>query len=139
MRLTIGAALAVLLLVPIAGAPQRAPEPFVPIGVWYAGGTSRAPMVSRNPGAERDAWRRDLVAIKKLGFNSVKTWVDWGSAEPERGQYRLEALEQLLSLSDETGLRVIVQIYTDAAPEWLGTRYPDSNFVHVDTGAFRAW
>src|SRR5688500_6706966 len=129
MRFTIGAVLTVVLLVPLAGAPQRASEPFVPIGVWYAGGTSRAPMVSRNPAAERDAWRRDLAAIKKLGFNSVKTWVDWGSAEPERGQYRLEALEQLLSLSDEAGLRVIVQIYTDASPEWLGTRYPDSNFV----------
>ncbi len=32
------------------------------------------------------------------------------------------------------GLRVIVQIYTDAAPEWLGTRYPDSSFV-TDQGA----
>jgi beta-galactosidase len=129
MRLILGVTLAVLLLVPLAGAPQRAAESFVPIGVWYAGGTSRAPMVSRNPAAERDAWRRDLAAIKKLGFNSVKTWVDWGSAEPERGQYRLEALEQLLSLSDEADLRVIVQIYTDASPEWLGARYPDSSFI----------
>ena len=32
------------------------------------------------------------------------------------------------------GLRVIVQIYTDAAPEWLGRRYPDSSFV-TDQGA----
>ncbi|MFL6280167.1 MAG: beta-galactosidase [Vicinamibacterales bacterium] len=108
---------------------QRPSEPFVPIGVWYGGGTTRAPMVSRNPAAEKDAWRRDLAAIKSLGFNSVKTWVDWASGEPERGRYQFDALEQLLALSDEAGLRVIVQIYTDAAPEWLGNRYPDSSFV----------
>src|SRR3954468_9212217 len=96
-------------------------EPFVPIGVWYAGGTSRAPMVSRNPAPEKEVWRRDLAAIRSLGFNSIKTWVDWASSEPERGRYRFDALEQLLTLADESGLRVIVKIYTDAAPAWRGS------------------
>src|SRR3954469_7103233 len=113
MRFIAAVSLAIVLLAPTTGLPQRSSDPFVPVGVWYAGGTTRAPMVSRNPAAERDGWRRDLAAIKSLGFNSIKTWVDWASAEPERGRYRLEALEQLLSLSDEAGLRVIVQIYTD--------------------------
>ena len=131
MRLPVIAALVLAVLMP---APQRAVEPFVPVGVWYGGGTSRAPMVSRQPAAERDAWVRDLQAIKSLGFNSIKTWVDWASAEPVRGAYRLDALEQLLSLADGVGIRVIIQIYTDAAPEWLGKRYPDSSFV-TDQGA----
>jgi beta-galactosidase len=128
--------LAALALALAASPPpaQRTTEPFVPIGVWYGGGTSRAPMLSRHPAVERDAWRRDLQAIKSAGFNSVKTWVDWASAESVRGQYRFDALEQLLSLADDVGLRVIVQIYTDAAPEWLGKRYPDSSFV-TDQGA----
>jgi beta-galactosidase len=134
MRFAFCATLALALLAQEAGTPQRAAEPFVPVGVWYGGGTSRAPMVSRTPARERDAWRRDLAAIKSLGFNSIKTWVDWGSAEPERGQYHFDALEQLLSLSDEAGLRVIIQIYTDASPEWLGRRYPDSSFIS-DQGA----
>jgi beta-galactosidase GanA len=134
MRPAVCVTLALALLAPAARPPQPSSAPFVPVGVWYGGGTSRAPMVSRHPAAERDAWRRDLAAIKSLGFNSVKTWVDWASAEPERGRYRLDALEQLLSLSDEAGLRVIVQVYTDASPEWLGTRYPDSSFIS-DQGA----
>ena len=128
MRVGVCAAVAGVLFTVVAHALQPA-EPFVPIGVWYGGGTSRAPMVSRNPAPEKDAWRRDLAAIKSLGFNSVKAWVDWASTEPERGRYRFDALEQLLTLSDEIGLRVIVQLYTDAAPEWLGQRYPDSSFV----------
>jgi beta-galactosidase GanA len=117
-----------------AGAPQVRTEPFVPIGVWYGGGTARAPMLSREPSTEREAWRRDLATIKSLGFNSIKTWVDWASAEPERGRYRFDALEQLLTLTDAAGLKVIVQIYTDASPEWLGQRYPDASFV-TDQGA----
>jgi beta-galactosidase GanA len=130
-------ALALLLAaVALSAAPPRQVRsaPFIPVGVWYGGGTVRAPMVSRNPATERAAWRRDLETIRSLGFNSVKTWVDWGSAEPERGQYRFDALEQLLTLADETGLKVIVQIYADAAPEWLGRRYPDASFV-TDQGA----
>src|SRR4051812_32230325 len=130
MRLVLAGVAALFLLAPAAAdAPQRTSEPFVPIGVWYGGGTARAPMVVREPGKERDAWKRDLATIKSLGFNSVKTWVDWASAEPERGRYRFDALEQLMSLADDAGLKVIVQIYTDAAPEWLGKRYPDSSFV----------
>jgi beta-galactosidase len=129
MRLAAVAGLAFAWIASASFAVQRSAEPFVPVGVWYGGGTSRAPMVSLNPAGERDAWRRDLQAIRSLGFNSVKTWVDWASSESVRGQYRFDALEQLLSLADETGLRVIVQIYTDAAPEWLGKRYPDSSFV----------
>jgi beta-galactosidase len=127
MRLALCAVLALTALA-AAPAPQSS-EPFVPIGVWYGGGTARAPMVVRDPAPEREAWRRDLATIKSLGFNSVKTWVDWGSAEPERGRYRFDALDQLLALAGEVGLKVIVQVYTDAAPEWLGTRYPDSSFV----------
>ncbi len=134
MRFALAAALVVALLAPARSAPQRSAEPFVPVGVWYGGGTSRAPMVSRNPAPERDAWRRDLRAIKALGFNSIKTWVDWASTEPVRGAYRLDALEQVLSLADDVGVRVIIQIYTDAAPEWLAKRYPDSSFV-TDQGA----
>src|SRR5215210_1647219 len=107
MRLAIAAALAAALLAAGAEAPQRSAPPFVPVGVWYGGGTVRAPMVSRNPSAERAAWQRDLETIKSLGFNSVKTWVDWGSAEPERGRYHFDALNQLLSLADESALKVI--------------------------------
>jgi beta-galactosidase len=109
-------------------------DPFFPVGVWYGGGKVRAPMVARDPAPERDAWRRDLQTIKGLGFNSVKAWIDWASAEPARGRYRFDALDQLLTLADEAGLRVIVQIYTDAAPDWLGRAYVDASFV-TDQGA----
>ena len=105
------------------------PSEFFPVGVWYGGGTWRAPMLSRDPARERDAWQRDLKTIRSLGFNHVKTWVDWATAEPRRGEFHLEALEQLLALADGAGLKVIVQIYSDSAPEWVARAFPDASFV----------
>lgn len=119
--------LAVLLLP--GGAPAQRAEPFFPVGVWYAGGTARAPMLVREPARERDAWLQDLKTIKGLGFNHVKTWVDWATAEPRRGEFHLEALQQLLELADGIGLKVIVQIYSDSAPEWVGGAFADASFV----------
>ena len=84
MRAAFVTALAIALIAPARQAVPRAQEPFVPVGVWYGGGTARAPMSSRAPAAERAAWRRDLQAIRSLGFNSVKAWVDWASSEPVR-------------------------------------------------------
>jgi beta-galactosidase len=124
-------ALIVSFVVLLASSPalRQRYEPFVPIGVWYGGGTVRAPMTSRNPAAEREAWRADLKAIRATGFNSIKAWVDWASVEPQRGQYRFDALDQILALAEEAGLKVILQLYADATPEWLGARYPDASFV----------
>ena len=108
---------------------DRDTSPFVPIAVWYGGGTVRAPMIAREPAREREAWLKDLQTIRSLGFNSVRTWVDWASTESTRGSFRFDALDQLLTLADEVGLRVIVQLYADAAPEWVGREFADASFV----------
>src|SRR5512145_1836822 len=133
MRTCLAVAAGLMLLVAAPASRQR-PDAFVPIGVWYGGGTARAPMLVREPERERDTWLADLQAIRTLGFNSIKSWVDWASTEPVRGQYRFDAFDQLLTLADGAGLKVIVQLYTDSAPEWLGRQYPDASFVS-DQGA----
>lgn len=106
-----------------------APPPFFPVAVWYGGGTVRAPMLAPvGPGSER-AWRQDLAAMKSLGFNTVRTWVEWSAAEPREGAYRFDQLELVLRLAEQAGLKVIVQVYVDSAPEWVGARFPDGHFV----------
>ncbi|HET9180248.1 MAG TPA: beta-galactosidase [Terriglobia bacterium] len=113
------------------GAPQTAPAslPFFPVAVWYGGGKARAPMLEPVDASSADRWGRDLDQIKAVGFNTVKCWVDWATAEPKPGQFDLQNLNLLLRLAQERGLRVIVQIYTDSAPDWVGQRFPDSRFV----------
>ena len=113
-----------------AQAPKAAvPSAFFPVSVWYAGGRARAPMLDPVTPESRRLWREDLVKIKSLGFNTVRTWVDWSAAEPRSGEYHLEQLDLMLSLADEVGLKVMVQVYVDSAPDWVGEKFPDGKFV----------
>jgi len=77
-------------------------------------------------------WKEDLLKIKQLGFNTVRTWVEWSMAEPEEGKYHLENLDLLLRLAREADLKVIVQVYVDSAPEWVGRKYPDGRYAAQD-------
>jgi len=77
-------------------------------------------------------WKEDLSKIKQLGFNTVRTWVEWNVGEPEEGKYHLENLDLLLRLANDVGLRVIVQVYVDSAPDWVGKKYPDGRYAAQD-------
>jgi beta-galactosidase len=124
-------ALGLMWAVASHGTPQAAPssQPFFPVAVWYGGGKARAPMLEPVDSSSAGRWGRDLDQIKAVGFNTVKCWVDWATAEPEPGQFDFRNLNLLLRLAQERGLRVIVQIYTDSAPDWVGRRFPDARFV----------
>jgi len=118
----------VLAGVPLSAQNQRA-EDFFPMSVWYGGGKARAPMLERDPLSKVDVWRADLVQIRKLGFNTVRCWIDWASGEPEEGQYHFETIDVITKLAEEQGLKVVIQVYMDSAPAWVGRKYPDSLFV----------
>lgn len=110
-------------------APQTTSPTFFPVAVWYGGGKARAPMLEPANASSAGRWGKDLDQIKAVGFNTVKCWVDWATAEPKAGQFDFKNLDLLLRLAQERDLRVIVQIYTDSAPDWVGQRYPDAQFV----------
>lgn len=118
--------LAILLLLSALPAPSA---DFFPMAVWYGGGKARAPMLESGARDKKELWRRDIKQIKALGFNTVRTWIDWATGEPQQGQYRFENLDVILELAREEGLRVFLQVYMDSAPRWVGARYPDSLFV----------
>jgi len=127
----------VLLLAALAATVSAADPDVFPMAVWYGGGKARAPMLEANPRAKKEEWRRDLRQIKALGFNTVRCWIDWASGEPAPGGYRLDTLDVLLSLAGEEGLKVVVQVYMDSAPEWVGRQHPDSLFVSSSGQAIR--
>ncbi|HUI41263.1 MAG TPA: beta-galactosidase [Terriglobia bacterium] len=119
-----------LLRSSFAAQPAASPAgAFFPVAVWYGGGKARAPMMSPLEAQSAAQWGQDLDQIKAAGFNTVKCWVDWASSEPKPGEFDFANLNLLLKLAEQRGLRVIVQIYTDSAPDWVGVRYPDGRFV----------
>ncbi|MCR4397166.1 MAG: beta-galactosidase, partial [Candidatus Saccharicenans sp.] len=105
---------------------------FFPVSVWYTGGTVRAPMIEPVTEKSRAAWKKDLEQIKKLGFNTVRCWLEWAYNEKEEGKYDFSSLQLLTDLAAEVGLKVICQVYIDSAPEWVGRKYPDSAFYGWD-------
>jgi beta-galactosidase len=107
-------------------------EGFFPVSVWYSGGKARAPMLEQINGDSERLWKEDLLKIKGLGFNTVRTWVEWNVGEPREGEYHLENLDLLLRLANEVGLKVIVQVYVDSAPEWVGAKYPEGRYAAQD-------
>ena len=119
-------AIAGLVLLGIPAVSQGPTGAFVPVAVWYGGGAVRPPHVPPNPGPERDRWRADLETIRSAGFNSVRSWIAWADAEPVKGHYRFDALDQMLAQAREAGLRVILQAFIGTAPAWIPDRYPDA-------------
>ncbi len=83
-------------------------------------------MLERLDATSAERWGKDLDEIKATGFTTVKCWVDWATAEPKPGMFSFANLDLLLRLAHERGLRVIIQIYLDSAPDWVGQRYPDA-------------
>ncbi|MCZ2075216.1 MAG: beta-galactosidase [Bryobacteraceae bacterium] len=109
-------------------APVFATE-FFPVAVWYGGGKARAPMLESGARGKKETWRQDIRTIKSLGFNTVRTWIDWATGEPREDRYNFENLDVILELAEEEGLKVFLQVYMDSAPHWLGKKFPDSYFV----------
>lgn len=101
---------------------------FYPFSVWYSGGTARATMLPSITPNSATEWKHDLQEIKTLGFNSVKTWVEWAHCEPREGEFHFENLKLLFDLAKEVGLKVVIQVYAESAPEWVGKKFPDGLF-----------
>ena len=126
-KLALAASLLTVLLGPVFSAGDK--SDFFPVSVWYAGGKARAPMLEKVTAESPRLWKKDLEQIKSLGFNTVRTWVEWTNCEPEEGRYDFSALRTIVDLAEQVGLRVIIQVYIDSAPDWVGRKYPDSKFV----------
>lgn len=101
---------------------------FFPISVWYGENKARAPMLAQSTEESYRIAQRDIENMKKLGFNSVKFWVDWLTVEPEPGVWNLSFIDPLMELAEKNKLKVIMQLYLDSAPNWIASLYPDSRF-----------
>lgn len=107
---------------------ENVEKDFFPFSVWYSGGKARAPMLSKITANSEKEWRADLQQIKDLGFNTVRTWVEWATCEPEPGKYNFDNLHLLMQTADEVGLKVFIQIYVDSAPDWVALLHPHALF-----------
>lgn len=97
-------------------------EPFVPIGIWYGGQGAQPPEM---PGTDLETVKSELALIRRAGFNTITTWVNWRDAEPKRGTYALAAVERLIASAAQNDLRINVRIFTDTSPAWSASAATD--------------
>ena len=83
----------------------------------------------RAPTPEPEVWDQDLEHMRRLGFNTVKYWVQWRWSERRPGVYFWEDLDALMRLAEKNGLRVILNLICDGMPVWAEKRYPDCRMV----------
>ncbi|MGZ6404176.1 MAG: beta-galactosidase, partial [Bdellovibrionota bacterium] len=83
------AVLALIAAMPAQNGSQTQSD-YYPVSVWYGGGKARAPMLEEVNADSARLWNGDLLKIKGLGFNTVRTWVEWNVGEPREGEYHLE-------------------------------------------------
>ena len=83
----------------------------------------------RAPSPPPEDWERDLRAMKELGFNTVKYWVQWRWNHPERNRFYFDDIDRLMDLADAIGLRVMLNTIVDVAPAWIWRDYPDASMV----------
>jgi beta-galactosidase len=111
----------VLAAMPAAQVIRRQPLPFVRVGVSYPIELSR----------DRERAAADLEAIHTLGFNNVRVPIEWSDVEPARHEYRFDDVNRMLDLARGAYLKVVLDLDSEAVPEWLLRRYPDGRFIPV--------
>lgn len=90
-----------------------------PIAAWYGVGRVTS-------SDSEDLFRRDIGNMKSLGFSFVKGWVNWRETEPEPFHYSVEYVKRLFKYSSENRMSVILQLYLEFGPDWVGRKYRDS-------------
>lgn len=86
----------------------------------------------RAPTPEPGLWKDDLAAIRDLGFEAVKYFVQWRWAHRSPRRFSFDDLDRLMDLAAEARLGVTLNLLLDVAPIWLFDRYPDAK--PVDAG-----
>lgn len=81
------------------------------------------------PEGERE---KDLEHIAKdLKFNTVKIWAMWAWTNPREGEFDFAELEEIMTICDRLGLKVVVNTILENAPYWLEKKYPDARYVNA--------
>lgn len=86
----------------------------------------------RPPFPEKKVWKRDLYHMKALGFTCVKHWAVWNWIEKEPGSFDFSELDELVRLSGEAGLEVIINIIPEGAPYWVYEGHEQSFYRTAD-------
>ncbi|MBN2852403.1 MAG: beta-galactosidase [Clostridia bacterium] len=73
-----------------------------------------------------DRWAEDIRLMKQANFNIVRlAEFAWTKMEPVENEYHFEWLDKIISLFEESNIKVVLCTPTATPPKWLMDKYPD--------------
>jgi beta-galactosidase len=83
-----------------------------------------------NPPPEE--WARDYRAAAALGMNSFRHWFMWSAIETAPGKYDWADYDRQMDLAAQNGIKTIIAIIDNCAPEWAFHKFPASRYLSAD-------
>jgi beta-galactosidase GanA len=81
------------------------------------------------PRAER---KKDIMNIRKLGFNTIKIQAMWNWVNPQPDIFDFEEIHEIMDAADQNGIGVIILTNLENCPYWLAEKHPDARYVGSD-------
>lgn len=88
----------------------------------------------RAPSPRPEEWEADLKNFAKLGFNTIKFWVQWRWNHPAENEFYFIDIDHLMDIAHANKLRVMLNTIFDVAPAWIYRKYSDASMVTLDGG-----
>jgi beta-galactosidase len=105
-----------------AGAkPREAANSFVGGAVYF-----------RKSNPPPDEWARDYRAAAAAGMDSFRHWFMWSAIEVAPGKYDWADYDRQMDLAAQNGIRTIIGIIDNCAPEWAFHKFADSRYLAAD-------
>jgi len=73
----------------------------------------------RAPFPDRRYWADDFSRIRDSGLHAVQLWCLWGWIESVPGTYEYGDYDELVSLADKKGLKVVLSTIAEIHPFWI--------------------
>ena len=59
-------------------------------------------------------------------FNIIRIYLAWVYCNPQPDKFNFEELNEVMSYCDEFGLKVLMGVITEEAPNWLEKAHPEA-------------
>ncbi|MCY7412578.1 MAG: beta-galactosidase, partial [Salinibacterium sp.] len=92
-----------------------------------------------------EVWNDDVALMVEAGIDLVAINIfGWATLEPREGEYDFAALDTVVALLHENGIRINLGTGTSSPPPWLSTRHPEILPIMADgttrwPGGRQAW
>lgn len=83
----------------------------------------------RPPFPTQQYWSDDFSRIRDAGLQGVQLWCIWSWVENRYGEYNWDDYDELISLAESKGLKVILSTIAEIHPFWIHRVVPNSELI----------